>query len=268
MGLPGSALYVGKVMHQRLRPRRHRLSYGMFSLLLDVDRVAELSRSLLFFSHNRFNLFSFHDGDHGDGSGKPLRAHVERQLERAGIGGVDGPILLLSMPRILGYAFNPLSVYFCHDRDGRTRAILYEVNNTFGQRHSYLIPVDEPDRVIRQACTKDFYVSPFIGMAMDYAFRVAPPGETLALHITASDADGPLMIAAYSASRRQLTDSSLARAFLAFPLLTLKVVAGIHWEALRLWLKGVRLHPRPAPPDEAVTVVPALHRSGHGKTKI
>jgi len=263
---PTSALYAGKVMHQRLKPRRHRLSYRMFFLLLDLDEIEMLSKRLHLLSHNRFNLFGFADRDHGDGSSASLKAYVERHLEMAGIETDGGPIRLLSMPRMLGYAFNPLSVYFCHNRQGDLRAILYEVNNTFGERHSYLIPVgDGHDGTVRQSCEKRFYVSPFMGMGMDYRFRIGLPGDNVAVHITGSDDQGPLIVASFSGKRRALTDAALMRAFVSYPLLTLKVVAGIHWEALKLWAKGVRLQPRPAPPHRAVTHV-AVPRLSQRKT--
>jgi len=139
-----STLYVGSVMHRRLRPRRHRLRYRVFWMLLDLDEIERLPRVLRLFSHNRFNAVSFHDADHGDGSATPLRAQVERHLAAAGIALGGGAIRLLCMPRILGYGFNPLSVYFCYQRSGLLAAILYEVHNTFGERHSYLIPTGGP----------------------------------------------------------------------------------------------------------------------------
>ena len=261
-----SALYTGKVMHQRLKPRRHKLSYRMFFLLLDLDEIDRLSARLRLFSRNRFNLFGFVDRDHGDGSEGSLKAYVERQLDIAGVDTDGGPVRLLAMPRMLGYAFNPLSVYFCYRRRGELAAILYEVNNTFGQRHTYLIPVEDCGRIVEQHCAKRLYVSPFIGMDMKYRFRIGPPGEAVSLHITASDSQGPLIVARFSGDRRQLTDATLVRAFLAYPLLTLKVIAGIHWEALRLWAKGVRLQKRPAPPDHPVTHV-AMRRPSQRKTE-
>ena len=270
-----SALYAGNVMHQRLKPRRHRLTYRMFFLLLDLDEIDGLCRRLRLLSHNRFGMFSFFERDHGDGTDASLKAYVERQLEEAGI-ETGGPIQLLSMPRILGYAFNPLSIYFCHDRRGDLAAILYEVNNTFGQRHSYLIPVDDDgdgdgdgdgdEGVVRQHCEKQFYVSPFIDMGMGYRFRIGLPGKGVAVHITGSDADGPLIVASFSGSRRELTDGALMRAFFAYPLLTLKVIAGIHWEALLLWAKGMRLYKRPAPPARPISHV-AMHRMSQRKTE-
>ena len=261
-----SALYAGKVMHQRLKPRRHRLSYRMFFLLLDLDEIEVLSKRLHLFSHNRFNLFGFFERDHGNGSSDSLKAYVESQLGMAGI-ETGGPIRLMSMPRILGYAFNPLSIYFCHNQQGDLSAIFYEVNNTFGQRHSYLIPVGDADEgTVTQHCDKRLYVSPFMAMGMDYRFRIGLPGDCVAVHITGSDAEGPLIVASFSGKRRTLSDAALVRAFLSYPLLTLKVIAGIHWEALLLWAKGIRLHERPAPPHRPVTHV-ASNSLSKGKTE-
>jgi DUF1365 family protein len=159
------------------------------------------------------------------------------------------------MPRILGYAFNPLSIYFCHRRNNTISAIFYEVSNTFGERHNYLIPVqDDVKGPIRQESLKSFYVSPFMSTEMAYSFAVVPPGEDLMVSIVGRDTEGPLIVAKLSATRQDLTDATLARAFLAYPLLTLKVIAGIYWEALRIWFKGVGIEPRPSPPDRLVTI--------------
>ncbi len=262
-----SALYVGSVMHQRLRPRRHRLAYRMYSLLLDIDELPTLAARLRLFSLGRFNLFAFHPGDHGDGSATPLRAQVEARLRAAGL-PAGGAIRLLAMPRLLGHVFNPLSVWFCHapagaPQAGALQAIIYEVNNTFGERHSYLIPVDpagpagDPGRqaVISQRCDKAMHVSPFMGMAMQYAFRVQPPGDALSVGVSVHDAEGAVLNARLDGQRRALTDGALLRLFFGHPLLTLKVVAAIHWEALRLWIKGVPLHTHPATPVPALTIV-------------
>ena len=254
-----SALYAGKVMHQRLRPRRHRLRYRVFSLLLDLDDIDQLSARLRLFSRNRLNLFSFHDRDYGAGTSEPLRHQVERHMGAAGIETDHGPIRLLTMPRMLGYAFNPLSVYFCYRRSGKLAAILYEVNNTFHERHSYVIPVSESangdsERPIRQVCTKQFYVSPFLDLDMTYSFSVVPPGRRVGIAISGRDAQGPILVASLYAERFPLSDFGLALALVSYPLLPLKVIAGIHWEALRLWLKGMRPRQRPRLPDRAVTV--------------
>lgn len=255
-----SALYAGTVMHQRLRPLRHRLRYRVFSLLVDLDELPALHSRLRLFSLNRFNLFSLQERDYGAGTADSLRAHVDRQLLDAGL-VAGGPVRLLTMPRILGYAFNPLSVYFCHRPDGALQALLYEVNNTFGERHSYLIEVDgdaaSAER-IQQRCAKQFHVSPFLALAMDYTFYVTPPAsdrQTLAVGVTAHDADGPVLVARMTTQRRPLTDARLLQAFVTHPLLTLKVVGAIHWEALRLWAKGAKVHPKPQPPAHSVSTV-------------
>ena len=255
-----STLYTGVVMHRRLRPRPHRLRYRVFWMLLDLDEIDRLPRGLHLFSHNRFNAVSFYDADHGDGSGRPLRAQVERHLKTAGIDLEGGSIRLLCMPRVFGYGFNPLSVYFFHRNDGSLAALLYEVHNTFKQRHSYLIPVAAHADIVDQQCRKNFYVSPFMDMDMSYRFRVAVPGDRVGVAISAADRDGPLLTAALNGRRRALTDFSLLRLLLTYPLLTLKVIGAIHWHAARLLLKGARLQPRPAAPPEPVTHVGATGR--------
>lgn len=256
-----SALYTGAVVHARLRPVRHRLRYRMLNMLLDLDELATLDGRLRLFGHNRRALFSFHDADHGDGSATPLREQVEALLRQAGLDPTGGRIRLLCMPRVLGMVFNPLTVYFCDAADGALQAMLYEVNNTFGQRHSYLIPVDgQVAGTLRQRCDKRFYVSPFMAMDLTYAFRVTMPGENLTLGIDAADAKGPMLFAAFSGRRQPLTDARLLAAFVSHPLLAARVLGGIHWEALKLWWKGMRLRPRPAPPTDAVTIASQGHR--------
>ena len=252
-----SALYRGRVMHRRLRPRAHQLNYRVFWLLLDLAEIDGLDRRLRLFSRNRFNLLSFHDQDHGDGSGEALRPQIEGFLARAGIDICGGPVRLLTMPRVLGYVFNPISLYYCHHPDGRLAAMVYEVTSTFGVRHAYVIPVPAEDQaagLIRQGAAKALYVSPFMEMEMDYAFRGHAPGVLLDLTIDGVDAEGPLITAAMSAERRPLDDGALASAMLALPFMTLKVMVAIHWEALKLWLKGVRLTRQPPPARAPVTI--------------
>lgn len=251
-----SALYTGTVTHQRLRPMRHGLRYRVFSLLVDLDELPALADRLRLLSLDRFNLFSIRLSDHGAGDPAGPRAHVERQLQAAGL-ATGGAIRLLAMPRILGYAFNPLSVYFCHHPAGRLQAILYEVNNTFGERHSYLIEVgpEQDAHWIDQRCDKAFHVSPFLPLDLHYRFRIRPPGADLSVGVQVHDRQGPVLLARLQARRQPLSDAALLRAFCTHPLLTLKVIGGIHWEALRLWLKGARLHPHPPAPDRGVTLV-------------
>lgn len=182
-----------------------------------------------------------------------MREQAEGLLARAGIDH-GGPIRILTMPRLLGFAFNPLIVWFCHDRTGRLSAIIYEVHNTFGERHSYVLPVVGDRAEVQQDVAKRFHVSPFLPMAMDYAFRVVPPGDALSIAIVARDVDGPVLFAAQRARRRELTDGALLRVAVTHPLLTLKVVAGIGWEAARLWAKRVPVHDH-APQVAPVTFV-------------
>ena len=254
--MTASALYHGEVMHLRLRPREHRLDYRLYSLLLDLDELPELNRRLKLFSLDRWNLFAFYAKDRGDGSGRDLRSQIETTMRDAGLEPDGGPIRLFTMPRVLGWSFNPLSIFFCHRQDGSLGAILWQVDNTFGERHSYLIPV-EPGQgdAIRQSCDKAFYVSPFMPMNLRYDFSVTSPGERMLVVIGVSDAEGRLLTARHAAMRQELTDANLLRAFFTLPLLTLRVVGGIHWEALKLWWKGVKLVRRPPPPLNPVTAV-------------
>lgn len=238
-----SALYAGTVTHLRHRPMRHALKYRMIQGLFDLDELPDLDRRLRLFGHNRRGVVSFHDADHGDGSGD-LPGWIRRNLSEAGI-EAQGRIRVLCLPRMLGYAFNPLSVFFCDDRAGGLRGIVYQVDNTFGQRHAYVLPVEDDTRP-RQACGKQFHVSPFLPMDLDYAFAVIPPGDATAVKITVSDDDGVVLDAAFTGRRRPLTEAGLALALLAYPLMTFKVVAAIYWEALRLWLKGAKYHHLPA----------------------
>jgi DUF1365 family protein len=251
-----SALYLGSVVHTRLRPVHHRLRYSLPMLLLDLDELPALSRAVRFFSVDRFNLFGFYGRDHLAGDDTPLRLQIERQLARAGLDLAGGAIRVLCMPRVLGSAFNPLSVFFCHASGGELRALLYEVNNTFGQRHCYLIPVSSGgEGVLRQTCDKCFYVSPFMEMAMQYHFRLAAPGARAAVSIETRDDRGPVLAASFTGRRRPLTGGNLLRLLGRYPLLALQVLGGIHWQALKLWRKGMRLQKRPEPPVDLVSII-------------
>ena len=250
-----SALYVGSVLHRRLRPRPHHFRYRAFWLLIDLDELPRLSESLRLFSHNKINLFSLHDADHGDGSSTPLSVQIERQLDAAGLDAGGGRICLLTMPRTFGCGFNPLSIYFCHRADGTLAALVYQVHNTFGERHSYVIPVQQATSgSLHQRCRKELHVSPFLDMNLNYEFRVTGPNDRLAVGIRASTPSGPLITAVLTGARKALTDRTLMRIGMAMPAVTAKVIAAIHWEALRLWLKGMRYRRKPAAPADAISV--------------
>jgi uncharacterized protein len=247
----GSALYVGAVMHCRWQPRVHRFRYRAFWLLIDLDELTALAGRLRLFSHNRFNLFALHEADHGDGSATPLRLQAERRLLEAGIDIAGGPVRLLCMPRTFGYSFNPISIYFCHRPCGELVATIYEVHNTFGERHSYVSSV-EPGPIADQCCPKVFYVSPFMDMDLVYHFRLAAPAQRVAISIETTKQADRILSARLTGVRSELTDRSLLKWFSAIPMITVKVVLAIHWEALRLWLKGIDLRPRPSlPPRRA-----------------
>jgi DUF1365 family protein len=250
-----SSLYVGSVMHRRLRPRWHSFRYRAFWMLLDLKELDQLSSKLRWFSYNRPNLFSLYDTDHGDGTRTPLCAQVESRLREAGIEPTGGQIRLLCMPRTLGYCFNPLSVFFCHGANGALLAIIYQVHNTFAQRHSYIIAVERSAGAVHQQCRKLFYVSPFMEMDMRYDFHIVGPDERIVVDITASSAEGRVLHALLTGTREPMTDWSLARSFLKVPAITFKVMAAIHWEALKLWRKRIGLHPRPVAPERMTTVV-------------
>ncbi|HEX7777264.1 MAG TPA: DUF1365 domain-containing protein [Parvibaculum sp.] len=256
--LPASGIYAGRVFHRRLRPRVHALRYRVFYLLLDLDEMAALARRSRLFSYNGFGLLGFYDRDHGPGEDRPLRPWIEAQLARAGVSAEGTRILALTFPRVLGYVFNPLTVYFCLDAQGGLSALLYEVSNTFGERHCYVIPVEDASaQMVAQTCDKAFFVSPFMAVEGRYHFKVQRPGERLALTIRESDREGALLTASFAGTRQPFDDAALLKAFLTHPLLTLKVVGAIHWEALKLWVKGVPLRDRPSAPASPVTVCPA-----------
>jgi DUF1365 family protein len=243
-----AALYFGEVMHARLKPMGHRFSYRVMSLLIDLDRLDDADRLSPLFAVNRAALYSFHESDHGGRDGSSLRAYAQACAAEHGIDLAGGRVLLLCYPRLLGYTFNPLSVYFCYRADGSLALLIYEVRNTFGEIHPYVLPVRASDvsaAGVRQEQDKLFYVSPFVGMAMRYRFRISPPGKEVKLRILETDREGPLLAATFFGRHRALSTRALLRAFVALPLVTAKIIAAIHWEALRLWFKGARLVARP-----------------------
>ncbi len=239
-----SALYRLRVAHHRLQAPRHSFAYEIGSLLLDLDELPHLDRDLRLFAWNGRGTVAHWDRDHGPHDGTPLRSWVERRLAEEGITFEVGAIRLLAMPRVMGTLFNPLGIYYCHGANGALRAAIYEVHNTFGQHHSYVLPVRPGEA--EQSCEKDFYVSPFIAMQQRYRFRLAIPGEALAFSMRQDRDRRTELVVTMRGERQPLGDPSLARLALTQPLMGWKVLSAIHWQALRLWIKGAPYHSRHA----------------------
>jgi len=233
-----SGIYRGTVVHERVRPRHHKLRYGVFSLLLDLDNLTNLSQQHKLLAYNTKAFFSINDLDHGDGKG--IKAWVKKELIEAGESEATSRILMLCYPRILGYVFNPLTVFFCYKQDESLGAIVYEVHNTYKERHSYVLPVKTSiNKIIRQTCPKELYVSPFVPMDCTYQFFVQPPSENIRIIIREEDSDGLLLAAAFSGEYIPLNRTTLLKAALRYPFMTVKVILGIHFEALKLFMKGI-----------------------------
>ncbi|TVQ84507.1 MAG: DUF1365 domain-containing protein [Chromatiaceae bacterium] len=246
-------IFFTRVMHRRLFPVQYRFDYRVFSLLLDIDALDRLPPRMV---HGRLPLFRFDLRDHGPRDGSPLRPWAEALLAARGIDLAGGRIRLLCFPRVLGLAFNPLSLWYCEHRDGGLRAVIAEVNNTFGEHHFYLLadggwPIDWP---LRGRARKCFHVSPLMDMQGSYHFRLSAPETALAVLIRQYDDDGRLkLVASQTGPGAPLTDATLTRAFRRTPLLTFKVLMAIHWQALKIWLRGARYFPKPDPPHQEVT---------------
>ncbi|OIR08657.1 hypothetical protein GALL_90400 [mine drainage metagenome] len=245
-------LCFGSVHHSRLRPARNNFNYGVFFLRLPLRSMEGRTMPTALLSRNRFNLLSFHDRDHGDGK-QALLPWIDNILKLEGIADADGEMWLQTFPRVLGYVFNPVSFWFCHRRDGALRAVLCEVSNTFGERHCYLLDRHAPiaDGEILTA-RKVFHVSPFCRVEGSYRFQFKRnqriSGEITLARIDYHDADGPLLLTSITGSSRPLSDRTIVHALARFPLMTFMVIARIHWQALRLWLKRVPFHRKPSLP--------------------
>jgi DUF1365 family protein len=253
-----SGIYAGDVVHQRFAPKPHRLKYSIFQVLLDLDHLDDDLKDLRSFSHNRFNLFGLYDRDHGPDQAdttSSLKTRMAAMLSDKGLYSPGDRIFLLAMPRILGFAFNPISLYFIQNTDDVLKAVVYQVNNTFGDRHSYVLPVRDDGRHIHQQATKRLHVSPFMDTRdMAYDFDLTAPEDRFALNIRLTKVSSEKMLfASFVAERRPLSDKTLLSLFAGMPLMTLKVVWGIYWEALLIWLKGMGLKPKPPTPKSSVS---------------
>ncbi|MFL9907695.1 DUF1365 domain-containing protein [Paraburkholderia sp. RL17-337-BIB-A] len=254
---PAAWLLTGNVMHERLRPKHHRFTYPVFYVRCDLDRLASLDRE--WFGIDRWRLLSLRRRDHGPRDGSDLATWMRAQLSAAGIEEADGRIWLQAFPRVFGYAFNPVSFWFCHDRDGHLRALLAEVRNTFGARHSYLLSAAGNAPITADTtlkCRKVLHVSPFCRVEGSYEFRVRETPNSAFVSIDYRDADGLLIRTALGGRLKPLTRSAALAALIRQPLLTVGVVARIHWQALRLAVKRAPFygkHPAPGRTADAST---------------
>ena len=236
-----SSIYNGTVIHKRFKPKLHFFKYRVFSLLIDLSDLNNLGKDITFFSYNHFNLISFFDKDHGERDGSSLIEWVKKNLDENDINSKDIRIKLLCYPRILGYVFNPLSVFFVYDNNKNLISILYEVKNTFGEQHTYVFRVDDKNNLIKNNCSKKFHVSPFIEMDCQYFFKILKPGDKLSVIIDQYDKDGKILFASQDGVRNDLNSTHLIKSYLKHPLMTLKIISAIHFEAFKLWAKGIRL---------------------------
>jgi DUF1365 family protein len=234
-----SGLFVGTLRHRRLTPVAHAFTYPLFMALLDIDRLPELMRVSAVTSWNRWNWASFDDRDHLGDPTRPLRERLVVDATRHGIEVPAGRIFLLTHLRYLGYCFNPVSFFYCFDRSEQLKVVLAEVNNTFGGSHHYWLRPQSSSRTFRAAATKSLYVSPFMPVELEYAFAFTPPADRLVAHMKTVRAGAVCFDATLSLERRSWSAAEIRRALVRHPAMTATVMAGIHWQALRLWWKGV-----------------------------
>ena len=234
-----SSIYNGTVIHKRFKPKEHFFKYKVFSLLIDLSELDILEKKINFFSYNSFNLISFFDKDHGERDGSSLIDWVKRNLKENNIFFEDIKIKLLCYPRILGYVFNPLSVFYVYDKKENLISILYEVKNTFGEQHTYIFKVKNSN-ILQHSCSKKFHVSPFIEMNCNYYFKILKPGEKISVIIDQYQLNEKLLYASQDGKRVDFTSRELIKSYIKHPLMTFKIISAIHFEAFKLWTKGLK----------------------------
>ena len=235
-----SYIYNGTVIHKRFKPKEHYFKYKVFSLLINLSELEELDKKINFFSLNKFNLISFYEKDHGARDGSSLADWVNQNLKAKNIITENIEIKLLCYPRILGYVFNPLSIFFIYDKDKRLISILYEVKNTFGEQHTYIFRVEKDANLIQNNCSKKFHVSPFIEMNCNYFFRLLKPGNKISVIIDQYDDQEKILYASQDGVRSDFNTKYLIKSYLKHPIMTFKIILAIHYEAFKLWTKGIK----------------------------
>jgi len=238
--IKNSYIYTGTVIHKRFKPKIHTFNYKVFSLLIDLSEIDLLHKTLRLFSYNKFNIISFFNKDHGPRDGSSLKNWVLDNLKKNDIESNDVKIKILCYPRIFGYVFNPLSVFYVYDKNSDLIVILYEVKNTFGEQHSYIFKIKKEQNLIQHVCKKKFHVSPFIEMNCVYFFRLLKPGNKISVIIDVQDSEGKILYASQDGIKSELNNNNLFKSYLKHPLMTFKIILAIHFEAFKLWTKGIK----------------------------
>ena len=238
--IKNSYIYTGSVIHKRFKPKIHSFNYKVFSLLIDLSEIDLLKKNLKIFSYNKFNIISFFNKDHGPRDGSSLKNWVVNNLKKNNIETNDIQIKILCYPRIFGYVFNPLSVFYVYDKNSDLISILYEVKNTFGEQHTYIFKTKKENNLIQHVCKKKFHVSPFIQMNCVYFFRLLKPGNKISVIIDVQDPEGKILYASQDGIKSELNNNNLIKSYLKHPLMTFKIIMAIHYEALKLWIKGIK----------------------------
>ena len=234
-----SCIYNGTVIHKRFKPKIHFFKYKVFSLLIDLSELDNLDKKIGFFSYNKFNLISFFDKDHGDRDGSSVISWVKKNLKENDVNCENIRIKLLCYPRIFGYVFNPLSIFYVYDKNDKLISLLYEVKNTFGEQHTYIFKIKE-NNLLQHNCEKKFHVSPFIEMNCSYFFRTLKPADKISIIIDQYQLNEKILYASQDGKRTDFTTSELIKSYLKHPLMTFKVIVAIHFEAFKLWTKGIK----------------------------
>jgi len=235
-----SCIYNGQVIHKRFKPKEHFFKYKVFSLLLDLSELNLLDKELKIFSYNKFNILSFYDIDHGPRDGTSLISWVKENLNNNNINSNEIKIKLLCYPRVWGYIFNPLSIFFVYDKNSKLISILYEVKNTFGEQHTYVFKIDKDNQLFEHSCKKKFHVSPFIEMNCLYYFKILKPTDKLSVVINQNDDSGKLLFASQDGLKNELNNKNLMISYISNPLMSFKIIGAIHFEAFKLWIKGIK----------------------------
>ena len=238
--IKNSYIYTGTVIHKRFKPKNHSFNYKVFSLLIDLSELDLMHQKLKLFSYDGFNIISFFNKDHGPRDGSSLKDWVKDNLKKNDIETENIQIKLLCYPRIFGYVFNPLSVFYIYDKNSELISILYEVKNTFGEQHTYIFKVLKDSNLIQNNCSKKFHVSPFIDMNCNYFFRLLKPGNKISVIIDQYDSKDKILYASQDGIRSDFNTKYLIKSYLKHPIMTFKIIIAIHYEAFKLWVKGIK----------------------------